>query len=131
MTKILLDTNAYTEFMAGNKTVFDYILDGEIIYISTVMLGELFSGFYGGNKLQENKEELTAFLAKDGVRVIDVTMETADIFGEIKADLRKKGKMIPLNDIWLAAHSIETGSKLLTFDGHFKNIPGLRLCRGV
>ncbi len=35
--------------------------------------------------------------------------------------------MIPLNDIWKAAHAIETGAKLITFDTHFFNINGLRM----
>ena len=35
--------------------------------------------------------------------------------------------MIPVNDIWIAAQTIETGSQLITFDGHFKNISGLRI----
>ena len=127
MTKILLDTNAYSGFMAGDKRVFEYIVEAEIIYISTIVIGELFAGFHGGEKLTQNKEELKSFLNKDGVKIIDVTMETAEIFGEIKSVLSKKGKMIPLNDIWIAAHSIETGSKLITYDEHFKNINGLRI----
>ena len=35
--------------------------------------------------------------------------------------------MIPLNDIWIAAHAIETGAKLVTYDKHFRHIAGLRL----
>ena len=127
MTKILLDTNAYSGFMAGDKRVFEYIVEAEVIYISTIVIGELFAGFHGGEKLTQNKEELKSFLNKDGVKIIDVTMETAEIFGEIKSVLSKKGKMIPLNDIWIAAHAIETGSKLITYDDHFKNINGLRI----
>ena len=127
MTKILLDTNAYSSFLSGDKSVFDYIVEAEVIYISTIVIGELFAGFHGGGKLSQNREELKSFLKKDGVEVIDVTIETAEIFGEIKAGLSKKGKMIPLNDIWIAAHSIETGSKLVTYDKHFKNISGLRI----
>jgi len=127
MTKILLDTNAYSSFLSGDKNVFDYIVDAEVIYISTIVIGELFAGFHGGGKLSQNREELKSFLNKDGVEVIDVTVETAEIFGEIKAGLSKKGKMIPLNDIWIAAHSIETGSKLVTYDKHFKSINGLRI----
>ena len=50
MTKILLDTNAYSEFMSGNKLVFDYIIEAEEVYLSTVMIGELFAGFHGGKK---------------------------------------------------------------------------------
>ncbi|MBC8344123.1 MAG: type II toxin-antitoxin system VapC family toxin [Bacteroidetes bacterium] len=127
MTKILLDTNAYSEFMSGNEKVFDYIIEAEEIYLSTVMIGELFAGFYGGKKYTKNKEELKEFIEKDGIRIIDVSIETAEIFGELKTELSKKGKMIPLNDIWIAAHSVETGSKLITFDSHFKHINGLRV----
>ncbi|GHV86644.1 hypothetical protein AGMMS50230_22520 [Spirochaetia bacterium] len=32
-----------------------------------------------------------------------------------------------INDIWIAAQTIETGSKLVTPDTHFKNIGGLRV----
>jgi len=74
-----------------------------------------------------NVEELKRFLSKDGIRIIDVTIETAEIFGEIKNELRKKGKMIPSNDIWIAAHAIETGSKVITYDSHFRSISGLRI----
>jgi len=35
--------------------------------------------------------------------------------------------MIPLNDIWIAAHAIETQATLLTYDFHFTNIPSLIL----
>jgi tRNA(fMet)-specific endonuclease VapC len=125
--KILLDTNAYSGFMNGNQVVLDYIIESEITYISTIMLGELFAGFHGGKKYLSNVEDLKIFLQKDGIKIIDVTIETSEIFGEIKAELSKKGKMIPLNDIWIASHAMETGAKLLTYDLHFKNISGLRV----
>lgn len=127
MTKIILDTNAYSAFMGGDKKVFDYIVESEIVYMSTIVIGELFAGFYRGERLSQHREELRAFLDKDGVEVIDVSIETAEIFGEIKASLSKEGKMIPLNDIWIAAHSVETGAKLISYDTHFKSICGLRI----
>jgi len=34
---------------------------------------------------------------------------------------------VTLNDVWIAAHAIETGSVLATFDAHFEKIAGLRL----
>ena len=113
--------------MAGNHIILDYIIDSEITYLSTIVIGELFAGFFGGTKVSENRIDLKNFISKPGVQIIDITIETSEIFGEIKNELSKKGKMIPINDIWIAAHSIETGSKLLTFDGHFSNISGLRI----
>ena len=127
MTRILLDTNAYSGFMAGDPIIFDYLVESEAIYLSTVTLGELFAGFHGGSRYSINVKELKSFLSKDGVKVINVTLETSEIFGEIKTLLRNQGEKIPLNDIWIAAHTVETGAKLITYDAHFKHIPGLRV----
>ena len=56
-----------------------------------------------------------------------VTRTTADRFGRIAAALRKAGKPIPTNDIWIAAHAFESGAELVTFDRHFEAVPGLPL----
>jgi tRNA(fMet)-specific endonuclease VapC len=32
---------------------------------------------------------------------------------------------MPTNDIWIAAHALESGAELLTFDRHFESIDGL------
>ena len=70
MTKILLDTNAYSGFMAGDQIVFDYIVESEVVFVSTVMLGELFAGFQRGGKFSANKQELKIFMSKDGVKIL-------------------------------------------------------------
>lgn len=56
-----------------------------------------------------------------------MTFTTADRFGRIAAALRAKGKPIPQNDIWIAAHAMETGADLLSFDRHFEAVEGLAL----
>ena len=127
MKKILLDTNAYSAFMSGDEAVFEYILASEAVYMSTIVLGELFAGFLGGSGVSANKKELNGFLSKSGVQVVDVTVETSEIFGELKSSLARLGEMIPINNIWIAAHAFETGSKLITYDPHFRHVPGLRI----
>ena len=57
--------------------------------------------------------------------VHDVSIAMA--FGRIKAILRRKGKMIPENDLWIAAAPIATDSTLITTDRHFERIEGLSL----
>ena len=39
--------------------------------------------------------------------------------------LRKKGRPIPINDVWIAASCMEHGARLITFDTHFAEIDGL------
>ncbi len=131
MKKILLDTNAYSSFLRGNNAVFEALVEADVVYMSVIVLGELLAGFRSGKQYVLNLERLKNFLDKDGVQVVDASLETAEIFGDLKAELAKKGGMIPINDIWIAAHTIETGAKLITFDTHFQHIVGLRVWDGL
>lgn len=130
MNSILLDTNAYTGFINGDNNICEQIIRSGIIYISVIMLGELFTGFYGGSKPDWNLNILHDFLEKETVKIINTNYETAKIFGIIKNELKQKAKMIPVNDIWIAAHAIETDSILITYDKHFADIPNLKIWPG-
>ena len=39
--------------------------------------------------------------------------------------LKQKGTPISTNDIWIAAHAMESGADLISFDEHFKKIDAL------
>lgn len=98
--KVLLDTNAYTA-------------------------GELLFGFRNGSRYEANRRELEEFLSTPYVTLLPVTLVTSDRYGRIAAALRRKGRPIPNNDIWIAAHAMESGSELLSFDHHFEEIEGI------
>jgi tRNA(fMet)-specific endonuclease VapC len=127
MTKVLLDTNAYVRFLAGDTKVLDRLAAAGTVYMSVFVLGELEAGFRAGAKRAENRRILDRFLGKPSVAVLDASRETAEIFGMVKDTLRKSGQPIPTNDVWIAAHAIETGSLLVTYDAHFRAVSGLRL----
>ncbi len=126
MKRILLDTNAYTRLLTGEEDVLDVIGTAETVYMSIFVLGELYAGFAGGTKERENKDTLNRFLFKSSVKILNATAETAEVFGVVKQDLKKAGTPLPINDVWTAAHALETGSILVTYDAHFKNIAGIR-----
>ncbi len=127
MKKILLDTNAYTRLLAGEKAVLQAIANADTIYMSVFVLGELHAGFRSGTKEQENKDLLQRFLSRPGVNTLNATAETAEVFGYVKSSLKKAGTPLPVNDIWIAAHAVESGSVVVTYDGHFEITRGLRL----
>jgi len=127
MNKILLDTNAYIRLLEGSYVINSFLVESEIIFFPSIAIGELFAGFYGGTRLKENKEILEKFISRPSVQVSIIGTGTAEIYGEIKSELKKQGTPIPINDIWIAACAIENGAKLVTYDKHFLNIQGLRL----
>ena len=59
------------------------------------------------------------------MNVVDVTALTARIYGRVFSVIRNAGTPIPLNDIWIAAATIESNGLLLTFDTDFKSVPDL------
>lgn len=80
-----------------------------------------------GSKEKYNKDVLSSFLSKPTVKLLNTTLETAELFGRIKAQLKKAGTPVPVNDIWIAAQGIESDSTIITFDKHFQKIPGIRV----
>lgn len=125
MKRILIDTNAYAAFKRDDTTAVNVIKTSAFIGINIVVLGELYSGFKGGSRETRNKKELIQFLDSPRVDTILMDEETAEFYAKIYWDLKKKGKPIPSNDIWVAASAMRYGLALFTYDEHFKSIDGL------
>lgn len=127
MKRILLDTNAYAAFLSGDEDVFRALSEADAVLMSTFVIGELVAGFRGGSRFDANMARLRSFLGKPTVSVQDATLETAEVFGQLKDLLKKAGTPIPINDVWIAAHAVETGAVLVTDDSHFEKVPGVRI----
>ncbi len=127
MKKVLVDTDAYAQYLMGDENVLNAIVRADVVYMSVFVLGELYAGFKGGSKEIKNRELLERFLQKPTVEVLNATPETSEVFSEVSHALKKVGAAIPVNDIWIASQAIETGSILITFDAHFRHIAALRL----
>jgi tRNA(fMet)-specific endonuclease VapC len=125
MRRILLDTNGYAAFKQGNEEIISILQHADIVGISVIVLGELLSGFSVGSKQRENLEDLNRFLAVSRVNLYPIDETTTTFYARIYANLRKKGKPIPTNDLWIAATALQQGCKLCSFDGHFKAIDNL------
>ena len=128
MFRVLVDTSAYSAMMGGDTDVAEILSQYESVLMSPIVMGELYDGFRGGSRNEENREILARFIAKPRTVCIPVTENTSDWFAEIKQGLRKKGRPIPINDVWIAASCMEHGARLLSFDDHFNHIDGLLRC---
>ncbi|MGA1840823.1 MAG: type II toxin-antitoxin system VapC family toxin [bacterium] len=127
MIQILIDTNIYTFALKGDEEVISTLQKVNKIGISSVSIGELLSGFKGGNKEKKNRKELETFLDSPRVFICNIDYNTAEYYAEILVRLKEIGRPIPTNDIWIAATAFQYGLKLYSKDSHFKHIPGLIL----
>jgi len=125
MKRILIDTNIYSYALRGIPDVINTIQKANEICISSISIGELLFGFKNGSREQEMREELEVFLDAPRVQIHYIDETTAEFYADILTLLRKKGKPIPTNDIWISAVAFQHGLKLFSKDRHFDNIPGL------
>ena len=123
--KILLDSNAYSHLKRGHHRIADLVRKSEEILLPLVVIGELLYGFRNGSRPERNIRDLHAFFDSPHVSIAAMSMTTADRYSRIATALRAKGRPIPSNDIWIAAHTMETGADLVSCDWHFRQIEGL------
>jgi len=127
MNKILIDTNIYSLALKGDQKTITILQHAEEIGISSISIGELLSGFKGGNREDENRRELNEFLDVPRVQIYPIDENTSEFYANTLNNLRKAGTPIPTNDIWIASVAFQHGLKLFTMNQHFRNVPGLIL----
>ena len=123
--RIALDSNVYSLLFRGHPLVAEIVRRSQEVVLSAVVIGELLYGYRSGTRMARNLRELDDFLANPHVTLVPVSRTTADRYSRIATALRVKGRPIPTNDIWIAAHAMETGTELISSDGHFKHVDGL------
>lgn len=122
--RLLLDTNAIIALQRNAPGMVALVQGQAEIYVSSIAIGELFFGAYKSARSETNRETVRTFAA--GRAVLSVDTHTGDFYGLIKQALRAKGRPIPENDIWIAAHALQYDCTLVTDDAHFTEIDGLR-----
>ncbi|MCY4397790.1 MAG: type II toxin-antitoxin system VapC family toxin [Gemmatimonadetes bacterium] len=127
--RVLLDSNAYSQLMRGREQVSRIVRGAEEVLLSAVVLGELMYGFRHGSRFERNARAIRAFLDNPYVSFVPVGETTADRYSRIAASLRAKGRPIPTNDVWIAAHAMETGADLVSADRHFERVDGIAWVR--
>jgi tRNA(fMet)-specific endonuclease VapC len=121
----VLDTSAYSRLRAGDRRVLDLVAEAEIVLVPVTVLGELHGAFELGSRARENRVALSEFLAEPFVAVVPVSSGVARQYGRVYAALRRAGTPVPVNDMWIAACTLDQGGCLVTFDHDFERIAGL------
>ena len=123
--RYLLDTNIVIALFANEPAITQRLGDAGEVFIPSIVLGELYYGARKSKRVGENLERIDEFAV--GSAVLGCDTETARRYGEVKNELRQKGKPIPENDIWIAAITIQHDLTLVARDAHFGEVDGLKV----
>lgn len=123
--RVLLDTNVVSHLMRGDARLAGLVKHASELVLSVIVVGELLHGYRAGRRYEENAAVLRKFLAQPFVELRYLSFDTAEGYGRIQRELQQQGTPIPTNDAWIAAHSIEAGAELWSYDRHFAGVAGL------
>lgn len=123
--RIAIDSNRYTDLCCGVRTVVEFIEGVDEIHFPLMVLAEQRAGFAHGTRRVENESILTTFLNLDGVYVVRPDDQTTFFYADLYAYLRKKGRPIPTNDLWIASLVLQHNLVLFDRDSHFDGLPQL------
>lgn len=123
--KLALDSNRYSDFCRGEERAVEVLRSATRIFVPLVVVAELRAGFAHGSRRDQNERTLTRFLASSRVAIIAPDEQTTHFYAEVYASLRRRGRPIPTNDIWIAAIVLQHDLVLFDRDSDFDNVPQL------
>jgi tRNA(fMet)-specific endonuclease VapC len=121
--KLVLDASIYCDFAEGLPDAVETIAtQGQYLFIPAIVLGELNYGFMKGKRQEFNEKKLRQIVDRLRIVIIRVDEDVARKYAVICTSLVKKGRKIPINDVWIAACCMEVGGTLLTRHRHFEAV---------
>ena len=122
--RYVLDTNVVIALFANDVAVVERITGADEVFVPSVVIGELYYGARRSGRVDANLARVNEFATESAVLSCDIG--SAQRYGEIKDELRKKGRPIPENDIWVAALALQHDLTLVSRDEHFRQVSALR-----
>jgi len=119
---MILDTNALSAAAAGDPSVVAILARTDQMAIPVIVLGEYRYGI-AQSRHRTSYEAWLAGLLQDCM-VLDITEPTTQHYADITLELKRIGKPIPTNDLWIAALCRQHSLPLLSRDRHFDLVPG-------
>ena len=121
---MILDTNALSAVADGDPSAVEVIRGAARIAVPVIVLGEFRFGIAQSRYRTSYEGWLRGWI--ESVTVLDVDKETSEAYAAIGVELKKSGKPIPPNDLWIAALSRQHFLPVLSRDRHFDVVSGLK-----
>jgi predicted nucleic acid-binding protein len=121
---MILDTNAVSTLSFEDADLAAVLGSSLRHHLPVIVIGEYEFGLAGSKKSKELKAWFGLLVSESIVLTVD--RETAAHYGAICTALKRSGKPIPSNNLWISALAVQHGLPVVSQDGDFDHVPGIR-----
>jgi tRNA(fMet)-specific endonuclease VapC len=121
---MILDTNALSAAADDDSGLAAVLARADQIALPVIVLGEYRHGIAQSRNRTSYENWLQELL--NDCLVLDIQEPTTHYYAEISLELKRKGKPIPTNDLWIAALCRQHSLPLLSRDRHFDLVAGIK-----
>ncbi len=118
---MILDTNGLSAMADGDPKLEQILTKASELAIPVIVLGEYRYGIAQSRNRVRYEKWLKEVVAD--CRVLRVDEGTASEYAIIRGELKRRGRPIPGNDIWIAALARQHAMPVLSRDEHFDFVP--------
>lgn len=122
--EVILDTNAVSALLGGDPALGEVLAADQRHHLPVVVIGEYRYGLLGSKRRDHLQKLLETLILESFVLVVDET--TAEAYSQVRDELRRIGRPIPENDIWIAALALQHRQPVVSRDGHFDYVTDVR-----
>jgi tRNA(fMet)-specific endonuclease VapC len=126
---ILIDTSVLIDALRKDQAALRKISEleerGETLCTTQINVLELYKGAYSPTSSKNGLEKVKKLL--EALVILEIDEDVYDIFGELSSELRRRGKSIGDFDELIAAIALNHEAAIVSTDGHFLSVPGLKV----
>ena len=120
---MILDASTVSAILEGNEEIDRILVDAEVYWLPIPVVGEYLFGIRGSKRQRKLSTGFEALLEASRLQICD--FGTAEIYAEVRQELKRIGKPIPENDMWIAALARQHQLEIVSRDVHFDAVPGI------
>ena len=124
---MILDTNAVSALFSGDPLLGDALTGADRHHLPVIVIGEYRYGLVRSRD-RDRLGRLLDLLTHHSV-VIPIEVATTAHYAIVREELRRRGRPIPENDVWVAALARQHDLPVVTRDDHFDHVAGIRRVR--
>ena len=121
---MILDTNALSAAAEREPAAMEAVARAQRIAVPVIVLGEYRLGIAQSRHKAQYENWLAGWIGT--VSVLDIEDETTHHYAAVALELKRRGKPIPTNDLWIAALCRQHRLPVLSRDRHFDLVPGIQ-----